>query len=46
MVPDQVLSLARLRSAPAALMPVPLRLVIGSAMVRPTAVDLDRRAGA
>ena len=33
--PDQVLALARLRSAPAAPTPVPMRLVMGSAMARP-----------
>ena len=35
MGPDQVLSLARLRSAPARATPVPMRLVMGSAIVRP-----------
>ncbi len=33
--PDQVLALARLRSAPPAAVPVPDRLTIGSAIVRP-----------
>ena len=33
--PDQVLALARLRMAPVAVIPVPMRLVIGSAIVRP-----------
>ena len=43
--PDQVLLLARLRIAPVVLMPVPMRLVTGSPMERPGAVDLDRGAG-
>ena len=34
-LPDQVLSLARLRTAPAAAMPVPMRLVMGSAIRSP-----------
>ena len=34
-VPDQVLALARLRRAPLAPTPMPTRLVIGSAIVRP-----------
>ena len=33
--PDQVLALATLRRAPALLTPVPMRLAMGSAMVRP-----------
>ncbi len=35
MAPDQVLLLARLRSAPVAAMPVPMRLVMGSATRSP-----------
>ena len=35
MAPDQVLAPARLRRAPPELTPVPMRLVSGSAIVRP-----------
>ena len=45
-VPDQVLAFARLRRAPSPSTPVPLRLVIGWAIIEARSVDLDGRAGA